>query len=817
MVVMLMEAQCAGAERVQINLTANGAEIDCDVAQNHGAGFMLGGGKAQDFTLTECADPITIRKVSQHPDIASETRLKYSQLASKMASDGSVHIRYAQHSSGIGRFIPDEFGAILMSGRARSTIYGQQMIDLDQVSSQPSHLLNLCREMDMPKKWIQWLCDYVSDKSAFAEKHNLTVSQIKDFVIVVCCFGGDIGDWVSRDLKITGTAIRLTTELLDIADKARAVRQMILAEKPWGADMEQSLSRRATKQDVHGNAYVNGTSKLAHYLQHLETIETMNFSKLCKDNGVEMRVYCYDGFCVDADKRNIVQQVIDQYNETSSIKWAIKDWKEPLTFDGQDLPFDITKWDEDAPYAEQKAYFEQSNFVLANQMGVCYGRTDDGYEPYEVSKACSCMYSNVHTTFEIDGKKKTMLFFKKWMADKDRLQFKGVDFYPPGLPCPPNHFNTWTPPKITSVPLVDYDSWDPQQSMVIKHFHSLSGGDKAMADYNLQLWAWKTQNPGAKTQTANVFVSVQGAGKTTFLENLGNLCFGENRVLTTTKISDICGEFSLMANKILVIYDEPDGKDTHECQNQLKFVITTSKQMIGEKHVQKRPQQTPGHIILCSNNIGGKPVATTNGERRWVIAKSEMPRCICCEKDKPSCPLTNKKGGCQTYFRKLYAGEMSYCDSTKTTTPDSPQEMRRVYEYFKTMKLDGFSPMNIPRSEYHESLIEDSKSNLQSFHDELCRVYHNDRMMDFADYDKLPIGVGIGPRYFGSLFKQWMTYNQRGDEEKVRGPNLLRRYRVEILDELDGVTYYNKMPAELAGDCCKAGYPGFVIKHLPMV
>jgi len=814
-----MRTQCASALRhkvKQIN-TANPAEIEFGEGQNQGVGVMLGGGKAQAFALTECADPILIRKVSQHPDIASEVRLKYSQLASKMTStNGAVSVHYVQHYSGIGRFIPEEFGAIQMSGRARSTIYGATMIDLDQVSSQPSHLLNICRDLHFEQEWIQWLCEYVADKSAFAEKHNLTISQIKDFVIVVCCFGGDIGDWVSRDCKITGTPIQLSEEIVDIADKARAVREMIMCKKPWGAEMDLTLSRRATKQDVHGNSYVHGRSKLAHYLQHLETIETMKFSQLCKDNGVDMRVYCYDGFCVDADKREIVQQLIDQYNQTSSIKWAIKDWKEPLTFEGQDLPFDINKWDEEAPYAEQKAYFEQSNFVLANRLGFCYERTDDGYEQYEVSKACSLMYSNVWTTQEIDGKKKRSLFFKRWIADKDRLQYKGVDFYPPGLPCPRDHFNTWTAPKITSIPLVDYDSWDPRQSMVIQHFHSLSGGDKAMEDYNLRLWAWKTQFPGAKTQTANVFVSVQGAGKTTFLENLGNLCFGENRVMTTTKISDICGEFSLMANKILVIYDEPDGRDTHECQNQLKFVITTSKQMIGEKHVQKRMQQTPGHIILCSNNIGGKPVATTNGERRWVIAKSQMPKCICDADLKASCPLKNKKGGCQTYFRKLYAGEMSFCDSTKPTTPGSPQEMRRVYEYFKRMKLDGFSPMNIPRSEYHESLIEDSKPNLLAFHDELCRVFHNDRMMDFADFEKLPIGTGIGVRHFSSLFKQWMKHNERGETD-MKGQHLMRRYKEEVVEELDGVTYYQQMPRQFAGEYCAIGRQGFVIKVLPMV
>lgn len=314
-----MTTQCASAKVSNIFKTANAAEIDFGAGQNHRVGLMLGGGKAQDFTLTECADPILIRKVSQHPDIASEVRLKYSQLASKMMStNGAVPVHYVQHSSGIGRYIPEEFGAIQMSGRARSTIYGATMIDLDQVSSQPSHLLNICRDLHFDQEWIQWLCEYVADKSAVAEKHNLTISQVKDFVIVVCCFGGDIGDWVSRDCKITGTPIQLSEEIVDIADKARAVREMIMCKKPWGAEMDLTLSRRATKQDVHGNSYVHGRSKLAHYLQHLETIETMKFSQLCKDNGVDMRVYCYDGFCVDADKREIVQQLIDQYNQTSS-------------------------------------------------------------------------------------------------------------------------------------------------------------------------------------------------------------------------------------------------------------------------------------------------------------------------------------------------------------------------------------------------------------------------------------------------------------------------------------------------------------------
>ena len=208
--------------------------------------------------------------------------------------------------------------------------------------------------------------------------------------------------------------------------------------------------------------------------------------------------------------------------------------------------------------------------------------------------------------------------------------------------------NTWITPDILSVPLVDFKSFDTTTDPVLQHIKHFSGGDPVMADYITKTLALKVQKPGMKTLTAILAVSKEGAGirPSSSCACMASAFWGAQQVLNTTKLEDLCGSFSLLANKIIVVYDEPKSKDTHESAEQLKFLITTTQTEIGAKGIQKTKQQTPGLLFLCSNNVGGKPIQTNEGDRRWVITRCNVPPCTCAGECRKTCRVKRGTGGC---------------------------------------------------------------------------------------------------------------------------------------------------------------------------
>ena len=57
-----------------------------------------------------------------------------------------------------------------------------------------------------------------------------------------------------------------------------------------------------------------GAAKLAHFLQHRERIETERLLSVLNEQGIEMVIYCYDGFCVDCHHAAAVRSILADYN-----------------------------------------------------------------------------------------------------------------------------------------------------------------------------------------------------------------------------------------------------------------------------------------------------------------------------------------------------------------------------------------------------------------------------------------------------------------------------------------------------------------------
>jgi hypothetical protein len=719
-----------------------------------------------EFVLTETASAAVARKIAQHPELWSVDRQNFNQLADALELDGSVAVTYTLDPTLVGRYQPNTFGGTRMWRKARSTLYGPHLLDIDQVSSQPAHLLQLAQNtLSTRPDLYDWLAEFVADKAAYAKTLGVSTPLAKSFVLKVCVFGQEPGNWLTtaQDENLNAT---LTEQMVSVAETACDLRGALLSLKPWGSALDKMLTSLAAASAAKKGREASGTAKLAHFLQHRERIETDLLLAVFKQHRIPMAIYCFDGFCVAKRHSAAVHTILDRYNQSSFVRWSVKEWDSPLTFEQLDKPFNMTEWRTKTDYPSQKAYFEQTHAVVLDTNRLAR-RLGNEWVQWSAEGSKAVGYANLKTqTIGKDGKKECVSFVGRWLRDDTRLTFDRMDFYPPPLRVPPGSLNTWLPAEISNLPLTDYHLFDPATDPVLRHIHYFSGCDPAMTEFITKTIAFKVQKPGAKTLTAVLNVGKQGGGKTEFLLRLSNAFWGSKQVLNTTQVEDLCGSFSLLANKICVIYDEPTSRDTHQSAEQLKFLITTRSTEIGAKGVQKTRQQTPCLLFLCSNNVGGKPIQTDDGDRRWVVTRSVVPPCSCPDDRKSRCRTVTGKGGCKTYFDHLYGRCMSYGDSDNVPHPESPAYMRRLFEYLNTMDLTDFDPCDIPRSAYHEELIRDSKGVVERFYDELCYAHHhNDNVLGFADASgggvteqtTLPFGEPVGAAWLYSLFEKYVA------------------------------------------------------------
>ena len=755
------------------------------------------------FTLRETASAAVARKIAQHPEVYGDDRVYYNQLSEALEQNGYIEVDYRIHRSLIGRFQPSTFGGTRMWRKARSTLYGSHLVDIDQVSSQPAHLLQLAQHA-LPTRpdLYQWLDEFVADKHAFAQNLGVSTPTAKGFILKVCTFGQEIPNWLGDAHKEDPRAT-LNEKMVQVAETATDLRGALLSLKPWGPDMDRELSTLAAESAAKKNREASGAAKLAHFLQHRERIETERLLGVFKEHGIPMVIYCYDGFCVDKHHLADVRVILERYNQSSFVRWAIKAWDATLTFENLAKPFNMPEWRSKKDYPSQKAYFEQSHAIVMETNSLVR-KLPDEWVRWQADKTKHVGYKNLKTSITIEGKTKKVSFVDIWLGDDTRATFDRMDFYPPPLRVPPGTLNSWIPPAILDVSLVDFASFDPATDPTLAHIKHFAGNDPTMAKFIERTIAFKVQNPGAKTLTAFLAVSKQGTGKTEFILRLANAFWGPKQVLNTTKIEDLCGSFSLLGNKIIVVYDEPKARDTHDSAEQLKFLITTTKTEIGAKGIQKTRQQTPGLLFLCSNNVGGKPIQTDEGDRRWVITRSSVPPCTCAGDNRTKCRVAAETGGCKTYFDELYLKWLSYGDEDMEPHPSSAGYMRRLYEHFRTMDLSDFDPRAIPRSAYHQDLIQDSKGVVERFFNELCYAHHhNDNLLNFASVSQngtttmetLPIGEPIGSRWLYDMFEKYVANSKTcGNEGSMMNKGAFwRKFRqlyagkgIEVVEQVNG-------------------------------
>jgi len=90
----------------------------------------------------------------------------------------------------------------------------------------------------------------------------------------------------------------------------------------------------------------------------------------------------------------------------------------------------------------------------------------------------------------------------------------------------------------------------------------------------LKYLAHMVQCPGTLPRVALVFMSSQGVGKNIFFENFAKYILGQDLYLQTDNMEKIIGKFNMNYNKLMVIMDEVQTKDSFTNSEAIKNMIT---------------------------------------------------------------------------------------------------------------------------------------------------------------------------------------------------------------------------------------------------
>lgn len=138
-------------------------------------------------------------------------------------------------------------------------------------------------------------------------------------------------------------------------------------------------------------------------------------------------------------------------------------------------------------------------------------------------------------------------------------------------------------------------------------------------DYVIKWIAHLMQKPWEKPQTGlSVASRIQGIGKSTFVEILALMIGARNSVMAISE-KDVEGSFNyIMAEKLLVNFDEATFAGDHRQNGFMKKLVTQSKSRVERKFGDAKQVEDFSRIIITTNDVANGTPAGFD-DRRWLL------------------------------------------------------------------------------------------------------------------------------------------------------------------------------------------------------
>lgn len=273
-----------------------------------------------------------------------------------------------------------------------------------------------------------------------------------------------------------------------------------------------------------------------------------------------------------------------------------------------------------AVYREAKAYFEKYHFKVLSPY--CFGRiTEDGTD-FISRDTLMHIHENLYISHKNNKDEIVKAkFVNLWVADENIMEYEAYDFMPPPGYISSNKYNLFRGfmhEKILPFQISD-DDIKSDSEIFVKHLWYLSGKNNAVLNYVLDYLAHMIQEPGELPRTAIVFKSEQGVGKNLFFESFAEKILGDKYLLSTPNIDHILGRFPLINQKIMVLMDEANGKDSFLANDKIKNFITAKTINYEKKGIDGVDIHNCSRMFFFTNN--DFPVKIEQTDRRFVVAE----------------------------------------------------------------------------------------------------------------------------------------------------------------------------------------------------
>lgn len=267
----------------------------------------------------------------------------------------------------------------------------------------------------------------------------------------------------------------------------------------------------------------------------------------------------------------------------------IKELKDKHKKDVENVEKELKEALDNAVYKAQKPYFEQFNFKIANKYYEIAAE-DKMYNENELKQR--------YRYFES--------FINKWIHDYRIREVTKIDFLPPPILVPSDTYNLFHGLKyeetLDDIDHLTKDEIRDNSQIFIQQLWYLCGKNNAALDYMLKYLALIIQEPGTLPNTAILFQSKQGVGKNVFFEHFGEYIIGQQYCLSTAKLDNIIGRFPMISQKLLVIMDEANGKETFLANDLIKSFITAPFITYERKNIDSTVIRNSSRSIFFTNN-----------------------------------------------------------------------------------------------------------------------------------------------------------------------------------------------------------------------
>jgi DNA primase catalytic core len=212
-----------------------------------------------------------------------------------------------------------------------------------------------------------------------------------------------------------------------------------------------------------------------------------------------------------------------------------------------------------------------------------------------------------------DGKLKTLSWADRWLRDRERRSFDGIEFHPDpqNAAGSPGYLNLWRGFSVT--PDAKAGSYAIFRDHVLTN---ICGGDARRFTW---LWGWfahLVQRPRERIGTAVVLRGKMGTGKTKAGEVVGSLI--EDHYFPVDEPRYITGQFNAhMASCLLLQAEEAVWAGDKAAEGRLKSLITSSMQMIEAKGIDPVRIRNYVRLMMTSNDDWVVPAGMD--ERRFAV------------------------------------------------------------------------------------------------------------------------------------------------------------------------------------------------------